>query len=58
MNKDTLANIVIKAVRQANSVIDSSYEFPEVGIRTNDEIAFRDNMVKYCTACHEDSKRE
>lgn len=58
MHKDTLANIVIKAVRQANSVIDSSYEFPEVGIRTNEEIAFRDNVLKYCNACHDNSKKE
>jgi hypothetical protein len=58
MHKDTLANIVIKAVRQANSVIDSSYEFPEVGIRTNEEIAFRDNVLKYCNACHDNNKEE
>ena len=58
MHKDTLANIVIKAVRQANSVIDSSYEFPEVGIRTNEEMAFRDNMMKYCNACQDNSKGE
>lgn len=58
MHKDTLANIVIKAVRQANSVIDSSYEFPEVGIRTNEEIEFRNTLFNYCNACHEDSKKE
>ncbi|HII14715.1 MAG TPA: hypothetical protein HA362_00210 [Nanoarchaeota archaeon] len=58
MHKDTLANIVIKAVRQANSVIDSSYEFPEADIRTKDEMAFRDNVLKYCNACHDDSKKE
>ncbi|MDI6738051.1 MAG: hypothetical protein QME12_06075 [Nanoarchaeota archaeon] len=58
MNKDTLANIVIKAVRQANSVIDSSYEFPEMGLRTNEEILFRDNVMQYCNACHDQGKTE
>ncbi|MBU2639056.1 MAG: hypothetical protein KJ955_08850 [Nanoarchaeota archaeon] len=55
MHKNTLADIVIKAVRIANSVIDSSYEFPEMSIRTNNEILFRDNVIQYCNACHDQS---
>ncbi|MFH1065271.1 MAG: hypothetical protein V1734_02075 [Nanoarchaeota archaeon] len=58
MNKNTLANIVIKAVRQANSVIDSSYEFPEICIRANEEIEFRNNVTKYHNACFDYGRTE
>ncbi len=58
MHKNTLADIVIKAVRFANSVIDSSYEFPDVNMNVSEELELRDNVRSYCHACHDDSKKE
>lgn len=58
MNKNTLADIVIKSLRLANSVIASSYEFPDVDINTSAELEFRDNVLRYCKACHEQSRAE
>lgn len=58
MHKNTLADIVIRSLRLANSVIDSSYEFPEVNLNVSEELQFRESMGLYFFACHDRAKKE
>lgn len=49
MNKDTLADIVKKSLRFANSVVDSAYDFPDVRHCLEPEERFRELLDEYFT---------